>query len=278
MKEGLEQGAKNLDSFKGFLKKTKGLGDNIYHSLSTYRKQLTRHLQNTVDEGLLNLSKATQEGLERAKQFTLEVPTVVVRETSTGSQMMRFEKMSKSLGDTGLGKSLDNLASKAKNVENASLSRLQARNAFKSVDEFEDSLFDGNLIIDYVKDIKLNTNRDIPNNQIESLKNALRNKKYKKLTPIEVSKHRAEFNRIKNSLIDEWELKTGQNWPIYSEDVIGKNGNIVRKAGSKYDAHHIIENSYGGNNEWWNIHPARFPNEHQAGIHRAGSPARELFK
>ena len=63
-------------------------------------------------------------------QFTLEVPTVVVRETSTGSQMMRFEKMSKSLGDTGLGKSLDNLASKAKNVENASLSRLQARNAF----------------------------------------------------------------------------------------------------------------------------------------------------
>ena len=40
----------------------------------------------------------------------------------------------------------------------------------------------------------------------------------------------------------------------------------------------VIENSYGGNNEWWNIHPARFPNEHQAGIHRTGSPARELFK
>ena len=40
----------------------------------------------------------------------------------------------------------------------------------------------------------------------------------------------------------------------------------------------VIENSYGGNNEWWNIHPARFTNEHQAGIHRTGSPARELFK
>ena len=130
VKEGVEQGAKNFDTFKGLLKKTKGLGDNIYHSLPTYRKQLARHLQNTVDEGILNLSRAAQEGLERAKQFTLEVPTVVVRETSTGSQMMRFEKMSKSLGDTGLGKSLDNLASKAKNVENASLSRLQARNAF----------------------------------------------------------------------------------------------------------------------------------------------------
>ena len=130
VKEGVEQGAKNFDTFKGLLKKTKGLGDNIYHSLPTYRKQLARHLQNTVDEGILNLSRATQEGLERAKQFTLEVPTVVVRETSTGSQMMRFEKMSKSLGDTGLGKSLDNLASKAKHVENTRLDRLRARNAF----------------------------------------------------------------------------------------------------------------------------------------------------
>ena len=131
VKEGIEQGVKNFDTFKGLLKKTKGLGDNIYHSLPTYRKQLARHLQNTVDEGLLNLSKVAQEGLERAKQFTLEVPTVVVRETSTGSQIMRFEKMSKSLGDTGLGKSLDNLASKAKHVENTRLDRLRARNASK---------------------------------------------------------------------------------------------------------------------------------------------------
>mgnify|MGYP000859952539 FL=1 len=131
LKEGLEQGAKNLDSFKGVLKNAKGLGDNVYHSLSTYRKQITHQLKNSVDEKVLNLSKATQEGLERAKQFTLEVPTVrVVREASTGSQMMRFEKKSKSLGDTGLGKSLDNLASKAKHVENASLSRLRVRNAF----------------------------------------------------------------------------------------------------------------------------------------------------
>ena len=131
LKEGLEQGAKNLDSFKGVLKNVKGLGDNVYHSLSTYRKQITHQLKNSVDEKVLNLSKATQEGLERAKQFTLEVPTVrVVREASTGRQMMQFEKASKSLGDTGLGKSLDNLASKAKHVENTRLDKLRARNAF----------------------------------------------------------------------------------------------------------------------------------------------------
>lgn len=48
--------------------------------------------------------------------------------------------------------------------------------------------------------------------------------------------------------------------------------------GKPYDAHHIIENKYGGDNEWWNIHPAKFPDEHQGGIHGAGSPSRELFK
>ena len=165
-----------------------------------------------------------------------------------------------------LAKQSDDLAKGAKDATRQDLT-----------DQFVESSFNGNLIKEYVKDVKLNTNRNIPNNQIEELKNALRLREYEKLSPVEVAKHRAEFNRLKNSLIDEWELKTGQTWPTYSEDVIGKNGNVVRKAGSKYDAHHIIENSYGGNNEWWNIHPARFPNEHQAGIHRAGSPARELF-
>ena len=135
VKEGIEQGVKNFDTFKGLLKKTKGLGDNIYHSLPTYRKQLARHLQNTVDEGLLNLSKAAQEGLERAKQFTLEVPTIRTRQVApVGFANIQgfstIEKTTVKLGDTGLGKSLDNLASKAKQVENTRLDKLRARNAF----------------------------------------------------------------------------------------------------------------------------------------------------
>ena len=140
VKEGVEQGAKNFDTFKGLLKKTKGLGDNIYHSLPTYRKQLARHLQNTVDEGLLNLSKAAQEGLERAKQFTLEVPTIRTRQVApVGFANIQgfstIEKTTVKLGDTGLGKSLDNLASKAKQVENTRLDKLRARNAFYTTKE-----------------------------------------------------------------------------------------------------------------------------------------------
>ncbi len=152
VKEGIEQGAKNFDTFKGLLKKTKGLGDNIYHSLPTYRKQLARHLQNTVDEGLLNLSKAAQEGLERAKQFTLEVPTIRTRQVApVGFANIQgfstIEKTTVKLGDTGLGKSLDNLASKAKNVENASLSRLRSRNAlYVTKDEWVKAMKEGDVV------------------------------------------------------------------------------------------------------------------------------------
>ena len=140
IKEGVEQGVKNLDNFKGLLKNVKGLGDNIYHSLPTYRKQLARHLQNTVDEGLLNLSKAAQEGLERAKQFTLEVPTIRTKQLapadSVNVQMFsRLDTTTVKLGDTGLGKGLDNLASKAKQVENTRLDKLRARNAFYTTKE-----------------------------------------------------------------------------------------------------------------------------------------------
>lgn len=136
----------------------------------------------------------------------------------------------------------------------------------------------GKLIRDYIKDVETHTGRKLSNNQTDKLKDALRNKKYERMSPKDVAKHRSEFNRKKNSMISDWEKETGQKWPVYTEEVIGKNGDVVRKIGDRYDAHHIIENSFGGDNEWWNIHPAKFPNEHQAGIHKAGSPARQLFK
>ena len=66
-------------------------------------------------------------------------------------------------------------------------------------------------------------------------------------------------------MIKEWEENTGQKWPIDEK-------------GNRYQLHHIIEQQYGGPNEWWNSHPAKFPDEHQGGIHAKGSPSRELFK
>lgn len=52
----------------------------------------------------------------------------------------------------------------------------------------------------------------------------------------------------------------------------------IRSKGQPHDAHHVIESSRGGSNEWWNIHPARFPDQHQGGIHRTNSPASKIFK
>ena len=69
------------------------------------------------------------------------------------------------------------------------------------------SNFDGNLIKKYVRDVELNTGKKIHRSQREKLKDALRNKNYERLSPKEIAKHRAEFNRKRNKLIDEWEKR-----------------------------------------------------------------------
>jgi len=136
---------------------------------------------------------------------------------------------------------------------------------------------DYDLAKDYIRDVESKTGLKLHKNQIEQLKAALREHKYEKMTPLETLKHRNKFNSVKNKLISEWEEKTGQTWPRYTEEVYDKKGRVARDIGQPYDAHHIIENNFGGPHEWWNIHPAKFPDEHQAGIHGKGSPSNKLF-
>jgi len=130
----------------------------------------------------------------------------------------------------------------------------------------------------YLADIEAQTGLGVTPEQRSHLANALREQEFLKLTPEQANAHRIQFNRAKNDLISQWEQNTGQSWPRYSEDVLAKNGvTFVRRAGQPYDAHHLIESGYGGPNEWWNMHPARFPDQHQGGIHRANGVAREIF-
>lgn len=130
----------------------------------------------------------------------------------------------------------------------------------------------------YIKDVEARTGRKIPENQRKLLEQDLRANKYQRLDAEAAAAHRTDFNRVKNDLISDWEKNTNQKWPRYSEDVLSKNGSVIRRVGQPYDAHHLIESSYGGPNKWWNMHPARFPDQHQGGIHRSGSPARDLFE
>ena len=131
----------------------------------------------------------------------------------------------------------------------------------------------------YIRDIESKTGLKLHKSQIEQLKNALRYTVYDKLSPGDTAAYRAEFTqKVKNACIAEWEKNTGQKWPTYAYPVYDKNGKIVRNVGDLYDAHHVIENCYGGDHAWWNMHPAKFPDEHQGGVHGKGSPARELYK
>lgn len=107
----------------------------------------------------------------------------------------------------------------------------------------------------------------------------LKGNKYSKLTTEAGKAHRNKFTtEVKEKLITEWEQETGQVWPKYTEQVLSKNGTVLRDVGDHYDAHHIIENIYEGPHEWWNLHPAKFPSEHQGGIHRSGGVLKDIME
>jgi predicted ribonuclease toxin of YeeF-YezG toxin-antitoxin module len=129
----------------------------------------------------------------------------------------------------------------------------------------------------YIVDIETQTNRKIPQEQRDLLKDYVKNNPVQKLSSDQTTLRRKDFDKNKSNIIKEWETKTGQTWPTYSKDVLSDAGKVLRKTGNNYDAHHIIELSYGGANEWWNMHPAAYPNEHQGGIHRKNGIANELF-
>lgn len=126
----------------------------------------------------------------------------------------------------------------------------------------------------YIEDIESQTHRKIPENQIELLKDDLQTNEYgdKK------GDHRKKFNERKVELRTEWERNTGQKWPEYTQVVRNKRGKVIRYPGSPYDAHEIIPNKSGGPIEWYNIHPAKHPTEHQEGIHRKGGVWQKLFE
>ncbi|MBN8435691.1 ribonuclease YeeF family protein [Priestia flexa] len=140
------------------------------------------------------------------------------------------------------------------------------------------SVFNPDLVKAYLKDVESKTRLKVHKIQVEFLKESLRNNKFEKLTPKETAKHRGRFTTsLKNKLIEEWEEKTNQKWPRYTEEVYDQSGEIARHIGQPYDAHHLIENNFSGPHEWWNIHPAKYPDEHQQGIHGKGAPSRMVF-
>ncbi len=110
--------------------------------------------------------------------------------------------------------------------------------------------------------------------QSNKIKNALQIADYSQpLSAQAKAAHRAKFDSAKSRLILEWEANTGRTWPTY-----GSNAPKGRVPGGKWDAHELIPNKNGGPIEWWNITPARYPDQHQGGIHAADSAFNNLMQ
>ena len=128
----------------------------------------------------------------------------------------------------------------------------------------------------YIADIEQITNRKMHDEQKELIKEYVNTHKIYRVDLDEKARRRKQFNGMKKKLRREWELKTGEEWPRYKEDVI-VNGKVWRTKGQFYDAHHIVEVSFGGPNVWYNLFPAASPYEHQYGIHDDFSVGTEIF-
>ncbi|UOO80752.1 hypothetical protein LVJ83_07075 [Uruburuella testudinis] len=132
-------------------------------------------------------------------------------------------------------------------------------------------------IREYLNDIQAQTGYKIEFSQRIGLTDYIRANGV--FTPSSQTLHqrRTEFNRKRESLIKKWEVNTGLKWPTYTEPVISsKTGRIIKRVGSKYDVHHIQPLENNGGNIWQNITPARYPDQHQGGIHRWDGPLRNI--
>ncbi len=129
----------------------------------------------------------------------------------------------------------------------------------------------------YIKDVESITGTPMSREQKRLIKAAITEGRFVKLNKEEHADHRRKFNKIKKELILEWEKNTGMKWKTYDSEVYSSKGKVVRFKGQNYDAHEIILNSWGSPLKWWNIVPARFPDEHQNGIHRKNGLADKIF-
>lgn len=225
----------------------------------------------TAEAGAEKISKEVVEaGAEKIAKETIEAGAEkAVKETAEAGT----EKLAKDVAEAGAVKVAKEVAEAG--TEKATKEAVEA-GAEKAVLKVGDKI-DKTRFPEYLDEIEKITGREIMPKQKELLENALRENDYLKLNKDATKVARNEFNTNKVSLIEQWQQMTGKEWPRYVEDVLDEAGNVIRRAGDRFDAHHIIELSTGGPNEWWNLHPAGFPDQHQGGIHAAGSIANAIF-
>ena len=218
--------------------------------------------------------KAAQEVAEAgAKKAAQEVVEAGAEKAAKEVAEAGAEKAAKEVAEAGAEKAAKELAEEG----TEKLAKETAEQAaVKGVKEVGESM-DKKLFPESLKEVEKFTNREIKPVQMEKLQKALKEQEFVKQTPEKSKLHRKLFDNAKDKLIDEWEKNTGDKWPVYVEVVFNEAGEVIRQAGQRFDAHHLIESSFGGPNAWWNLHPAAFPYEHQLGIHGINSVTSLVF-
>ena len=128
----------------------------------------------------------------------------------------------------------------------------------------------------YLNEIERITDREMLEKQRDLIKDYINKNRIYRVDIKEHDKKRKEFHHMCRKLRKQWEKENEQEWPRY-EDNVYVNGKIWRLKGQYYDAHHIIEVSFGGPNVWYNLFPAASPYEHPDGIHDDYSVCTEIY-
>ena len=212
------------------------------------------------------ITKAAQEGIERTVKETVEV----------GAKSAVDKSVKKAVGEgieTGTKKVVKETAENE--IEQATKETVE-KVVVEATKEVGEKL-DKKLFPEYLKEVQTITKREISPIQLEKFQKVLKEQDFVKLNPEKAKLHRKLFDNARDKLIDEWEIRTVDKWPVYAHDILNDAGEVIRKEGQRFDAHHLIESSYGGPNAWWNLFPAAFPDEHQGGIHAINSYASKIF-
>lgn len=92
----------------------------------------------------------------------------------------------------------------------------------------------------------------------ETIKNKIDASQLRDVSRAEVAEKRRDFEKQKIALRKAFEEKYGREFPKEKKDVVSDDGNIVRKAGSCYELHHIVPLSLGGDNSLDNLTPMSY--------------------
>ena len=150
----------------------------------------------------------------------------------------------------------------SKSTESSWIKQLKGQDLSRSMDELSKPI---------AKEISEKLAPEMKNIEVEKLKQAyfqelkeysqypetieFPERDFEKVTPEECKQKKTEFEEVKDSLIKQWEIDNNMPWPTYTKTVYSPTGKEIRKAGDRYDAHHIHPITLGGENVSSNITP-----------------------